>query len=64
LTKLHYQNIPHTSRFSLHLKSESTPEIGADVARIIVNCGLDLLEMRRTNPTLEDIFLAIINSEL
>ena len=64
LTKLHSQNIPHTSRFSLYLKSESSPEIGADVARIIVNSGLDLLEMRRTNPTLEDIFLAIINSEL
>jgi ABC-2 type transport system ATP-binding protein len=37
-------------------------EIGKDIAAIIVNSGLGLLEMRRDRPTLEDIFLEVVGT--
>ncbi|NCQ68827.1 MAG: ATP-binding cassette domain-containing protein [Microcystis aeruginosa W13-15] len=36
--------------------------LGAELARIVVNNGYNLLEMRRTRKTLEDIFLEVIGS--
>ena len=36
--------------------------LGAEIARIVVNNGYNLLEMRRTRKTLEDIFLEVIGS--
>jgi ABC-2 type transport system ATP-binding protein len=37
--------------------------IGGEIARIIVNQGLKLQEMKRSRPTLEDVFLELITEE-
>jgi ABC-2 type transport system ATP-binding protein len=50
-------------RFTLSIDSASSAEIAPEMAKIIVNGGLSLLEMRCLRPTLEDIFLKIIGSE-
>jgi ABC-2 type transport system ATP-binding protein len=39
-------------------------EIGADLAKIIVDRGLGLCEMRRTRPTLEDVFLQLTTKDI
>ncbi len=39
-------------------------EIGADLAKIIVDRGLGLCEMRRTRPTLEDVFLQLTTQDI
>ncbi len=45
------------------LLSSQDPQIGAEIARIIVNQGLELYEMKRTRPSLEDVFLELITEE-
>lgn len=44
----------------------STPEAepGKDIASAIVNSGLGLYEMRRTRPTLEDVFLQLTTKDI
>ena len=38
-------------------------EPGREIANLIVGCGLGIYEMRRTRPTLEDVFLELITEE-
>lgn len=67
------QRIPHsTFQYStfeeknhsyLKITCQAGTEIGKEIAAIIVNSGLGLEEMRRTRPTLEDVFLAAIGTE-
>ena len=38
-------------------------EVGKEIAKIIVNAGVGLLEMRRTRPTLEDVFIQLTTQE-
>ena len=42
-------------------KTNSSP--GKDLAAIIINQGLDLYELRRTRPSLEDVFLELTTEE-
>ncbi len=48
-----------------YVKITCTPQtnIGAHIAAIVVNANLGLQEMRRTRPTLEDVFLEVIGNE-
>jgi ABC-2 type transport system ATP-binding protein len=46
----------------LSLLAQPGQEIGQEIAAIIVNSGLGLLEMRRDRPTLEDVFLEVIGT--
>ncbi|ACK65092.1 ABC transporter related [Rippkaea orientalis PCC 8801] len=47
----------------IHLAADLTVEPGQEIAALIVNQGLGLYEMRRTRPTLEDVFLDLITEE-
>lgn len=44
----------------LKITGQAGTNLGAELARIVVNNGYNLLEMRRTHKTLEDIFLEVI----
>jgi ABC-2 type transport system ATP-binding protein len=48
---------------SLQITSELNSEIGQEIAKITVNSGLGLAEMRQTRPTLEDIFIQLTTIE-
>ncbi len=56
-------NQQNSDRHLLQITTESQTEIGRDIAMLIVNHGLGLYEMRRTRPTLEDVFLDLITEE-
>ena len=59
----------HSSLFDRHqhhllkLTCQPVPEVGKDIARAIITQGLDLYELRRTSPSLEDIFLKLTTEE-
>lgn len=38
-------------------------EVGQEIAKIVINQGLELHEMRRTRPSLEDVFLKLTTEE-
>ena len=48
-------------RHVLKIACESTAEPGKDIARLIVERGLELHELRRTRPSLEEVFLELTN---
>lgn len=50
-------------RFRLSLALAAGSEVGREIAAAIVHGGLGLYEMRRTRPTLEDVFLNVITDE-
>nr|MDJ0649857.1 ATP-binding cassette domain-containing protein [Xenococcaceae cyanobacterium MO_188.B19] len=51
------------SRVILEINCHSGAEPGKDIANIIVNQGLSLYEMRRSSPSLEDVFLELTTEE-
>ena len=51
------------NRYLVHLTANLNIELGRDIAALIVNQGLNLYEMRRTRPTLEDVFLNLLTEE-
>lgn len=52
------------NNYSVQITSELNPEIGQEIAKITVNSGLGLAEMRQTRPTLEDIFIQLTTTEV
>ena len=68
------ESIPGVNHVEVQQKSESSHhsfnvlhqpdrEPGGEIAKLIVEKGLTLHEMRRTRPTLEDVFLNLITEE-
>jgi ABC-2 type transport system ATP-binding protein len=53
---------PHNHSF-LQITCDPNTEPGRDIAMVIVNVGMGLYEMRRINPTLEDVFLELTTEE-
>ncbi len=51
------------NRIILEINCNSGIEPGQDIAAIIINQGLNLYEMRRTSPSLEDVFLELTTKE-
>ncbi len=49
--------------YSLQINSELNSEIGQEIAKIIVKSGIGLSEMRKTKPSLEDIFIELTTTE-
>jgi len=47
----------------LKISCEPNPELGKDIARLIIQQGLDLYQLRRTSASLEDIFLKLTTEE-
>jgi ABC-2 type transport system ATP-binding protein len=52
-----------SSRHRLRIAHLPEAEPGGEIANLIVERGLGLYEMRRTRPTLEDVFLELITEE-
>ncbi len=52
------------NRTILEVNCNSGVEPGKDIATIIINQGLSLYEMRRTRPSLEDVFLELTTEEV
>jgi len=50
-------------RWSVRAIAEPEAEPGRELAATIVNTGLNLYEMRRTRPTLEDVFIELTTEE-
>lgn len=58
------EEIPNNpQRFSIMITFESNYDIGRDIASMIIYHGLGLYEMKRTSPSLEDIFLELTTTE-
>ncbi len=53
----------HPERHLLKITCAPNTEVGKDIAAIIVGQGLELYEMRRTSPSLEDVFLELTTVE-
>ena len=47
----------------LKISCEPILELGKDIAKLIIERGLDLYELRRTSPSLEDVFLKLTTEE-
>jgi ABC-2 type transport system ATP-binding protein len=52
-----------TDRYAVTLTTTGPQELGKDIAMLLMAQGLDLWEMRRSRPTLEDVFLNLITTE-
>ena len=52
-----------SNRSLLRISMDRNAELGRDLATAIVKNGLGLYEMRRTQPTLEDVFLELTTEE-
>ena len=57
-------NANDSKRHLLKITYKYMSEPGKDIARLIVEHGLELHELRRTRPSLEDIFLELTTEEL
>ena len=55
--------VEDTRRSILKVTCESMTEPGKDIAALIVQQGLELHELRRTRPSLEDVFLELTTEE-
>ena len=51
------------NHFFLHVTTAPNVDPGRDIAAVIIHGGLGLYEMRRTRPTLEDVFLELTTQE-
>ena len=54
---------PKSNHSSIRIITFPGTEPGRDIASVIINVGLGLYEMRRTYPTLEDVFLELTTQE-
>jgi ABC-2 type transport system ATP-binding protein len=64
ITHIETQPLPQQSdRLQMKICSNSTEEVGHQVVMAIAAQGVNLYEMRRLRPTLEDVFLDLITSE-
>ncbi len=60
--KNQYNNTQNHSFLQITCEPDSEP--GRDIAMVIVNVGMGLYEMRRINPSLEDVFLELTTEEI
>ena len=63
ITQVIINPLENQSRSTIEIKTDSTQELGREIANQLVNNGLGLYEMRRTRATLEDVFLNLITTE-
>ena len=63
ITQVIINPLENQSRSTIEIKTDSTQELGREIANQLVNNGLGMYEMRRTRATLEDVFLNLITTE-
>lgn len=63
ITQVMIKPLEIQSRAILEIRTDSTQELGREIANLLINNNLGLYEMRRTRATLEDVFLNLITTE-
>ena len=63
-SKIVTQNLYDKNRNLVEITCDTNTEPGKDIAAMIINQGLDLYEMRRIRPSLEDVFLELTTEEI
>ncbi len=63
ITPLENSLANHPERHVIKVTCDSGTEPGKDIAALIIKQGLDLYELRRTRPSLEDVFLELTTEE-
>jgi ABC-2 type transport system ATP-binding protein len=66
-TITHQESVPHPQhpeRRHITVRTNSLAEVGHHIATAIAAQGVNLYEMRRLRPTLEDVFLELITNEV
>lgn len=53
----------HLERTLIHLTLDNNQELGTQIAATVINAGFGLYEMRRSRPSLEDVFLQLTTTE-
>jgi ABC-2 type transport system ATP-binding protein len=63
ITQVMIKPLEIESRSTIEIKTDSTQELGREIANLLIHNNLGLYEMRRTRATLEDVFLDLITTE-
>ncbi|MEB3311482.1 MAG: ABC transporter ATP-binding protein [Snowella sp.] len=63
ITQITLKPLDNRDRATIHIKTDSAQELGREIAKVLIQNGLGLYEMRRTRATLEDVFLNLITTE-
>ena len=63
VTKVEHTLVKYPEHHLLKIACQPNTDLGKDIAAIIVQEGLDLHELRRTRPSLEDVFLELTTEE-
>ena len=63
VTKKNEAILEHSDRHIVQVTCDNNSSLGKDLAAIIIQRGLDLYELRRTSPSLEDVFLELTTEE-
>lgn len=63
ISSIDIHSMDNRDRSTIRINCQSNSEPGREIANLIVSQGLGLHEMRRTRPTLEDVFLELTTQE-
>ena len=63
ITQVIIKPLENQSRAIIEIRTDTTKELGRDIANLLIQNNLGLYEMRRTRATLEDVFLNLITTE-
>ena len=63
ITQVIITPLENQSRAIIEIRTDSTQELGREIANLLIHNNLGLYEMRRTRATLEDVFLNLITTE-
>lgn len=63
ITQVIIKPLEMESRAIIEITTDSSQELGREIANLLIHNNLDLYEMRRTRATLEDVFLNLITTE-
>ena len=63
ITQVIIKPLENQSRTIIEIRTDSTQELGREIANLLIHNNLGLYEMRRTRATLEDVFLNLITTE-
>ncbi|MBV5257756.1 ABC transporter ATP-binding protein [Synechococcus moorigangaii CMS01] len=59
----HIEPLESGDRPRFRLATNDNPDVGKEIARTLVNGGLNLYELHRLRPSLEDVFLELLKAE-
>ena len=63
ITQVMIKPLENQSRAIIEIRTDTTHELGREIANLLIHNNLGLYEMRRNRATLEDVFLNLITTE-